>query len=105
MIDIFNLRLTPPLDCIIPMAFLEFVLVGVLWLIRKIAKLTNTYDAERDEIIYKFGFWVGTIYIGGQTIWMTLNTLLNLSSSWGGGWLIALFGFIAYNVLKILSRH
>ena len=105
MFDIFNPRLTPPLDCIVPMLFLWLVLVGCLWLVRKIAELTNVYDAERDGITYKFAFWVGTIYIGGQTVWMTLNSLLHMSSSWGGGWIIALFGFIAYNVLKILSRH
>ena len=111
LIDTFNIRWTPrnflySLDYIIPMLFLWLVLVGGLWLIREIAKQTNTYDAERDGIIYKFGFWIGTFFLWGLAGWMALDSLLlHTSSSFDGFWIIALFGFIAYNILKILSRH
>ena len=115
LIDTFNIEWTwnefwrlPYLgsDCVLYLLYAWLACVAFLLLSRAFFKRIKIYDDKEDDLMYKFGFWVVTIVTWGIAFWIILDgTLLHTSSSFDGFWIIALFGFIAYNVLKILSRH
>lgn len=66
-------------------------------------KINDDYDEERDGAAYKFAFWLLTIICLGSALFFILDgVLLHIDFDSDSLFLFALFGFIAFNALKLI---
>lgn len=73
------------------------------WGVNAFAKMINCYDEERDGLVYKVGFWLLTIICLGSALFFIFDgVLLHIDFDTDSLFLFALFGFIAFNALKLI---